>query len=95
MWKNRANTTKLKRKKVKNWCPKCIFSCESKLITMDNVNNKCCLTYEQALKNGFYKDLRWDLTTSLYRTSIDAKGKNVQYHIARQETKYNDYGKTQ
>ena len=66
----RSNCGKNKKKKMANHCPKCIFQCDSKLITTDNVDNKCCLTYEQALKNGFFKDLKFLNSTSIYNGEV-------------------------
>jgi hypothetical protein len=90
----RSNCSKNKKKKMTNHCSRCIFQCDSKLINTDNVENKCCLTYDQALKSGFFKDLSIKNTTSIYETGVyvdDCKiggyGDNVTLH----ENKYTKF----
>lgn len=70
VFKSRANCSKKKPEKIKNHCSRCIFECSSKLINSGNVDNKCCLTYEQALKSGFFKDMRLKVTTSIYENGV-------------------------
>jgi hypothetical protein len=89
LYKGRAMCGVNKKKKVKNHCPKCIFQCDWKLINTKNVNNKCCLTYEDALKNGFFKDLKFNNSTSIYNGEV-MFGWGRQ--IALNENKYNKQG---
>ncbi len=66
----RANCTKNKPKKMDKHCSRCIFECSSKLINSNNVGNKCCLTYDQAIKSGFFKDMKIKVTTSIYENGV-------------------------
>lgn len=99
-FRDRYKCGKLKKLKKEKYCSKCIFSCDDKLIRTTNVKNKCCLTYDQALKNGFFKDIKIYNTTSIYNNGVYIKqGKGHEKltgwnrHIVLQENKYNNYGK--
>lgn len=103
-FKDRYKCGKLKIQKKEKYCSKCIFSCDDKLIHTTNVRNKCCLTYAQALKNGFFKDIKIQNSTSIYNGEILIKTNSKSNHYERlmgwnskgivlQENKYNNYGK--
>ena len=79
----KCKTGKLKKEKIKNFCSKCVFSCESRLINTSNVNKKCCLPYEQAVKSGFFKDLTLLNSTSIYRQGGYLKNKCLPEKVAR------------
>lgn len=66
----RANCSKNKPEKMKKHCSRCIFECSSKLINSNNVGTKCCLTYDQALKSGFFKNMKVKVTTSIYENGV-------------------------
>ena len=98
-YKIKARAIKLKKAKLEKHCTRCIFSCEHKLIKSENVQNHCCLTYEQALKSEFFKDIKLINSTSMYRQGVrlpnvyNVSGYSNWYNegikkIALHETKY-------
>lgn len=76
-YKARATCSKVKPKKIKNHCSRCVFDCSSKLITSSNIGNKCCLTYDQAIKSGFFKDMKIKVTTSIYNNGVFVDGAKI------------------
>ena len=99
-FRDRYKCGKLKKSKLNKYCTKCIFACDTRLIKTTNVRNKCCLTYDRALKNGFFKDIKIHNTTSIYNGEVYIKS-GKQYNrlhrwdsdIILHENKYNDFGK--
>jgi len=67
LYRDKAKTSKRKKEKIEKYCSKCIFQCETRRINTINVTKKCCLTYEQAIKKGFFKKVKFLNSTSIYR----------------------------
>jgi hypothetical protein len=99
-FRDRYQCGKLKKTKLVKYCSKCIFQCENRMIKTSNVRNKCCLTYKQAVKNGFFKDIKIVHGTSIYRNGIMIKNgthydalQRWNSSIIGKENKYNNFGK--
>lgn len=91
-FKRRGQVSRKTTEKVEKYCGKCIFQCETQLMNSGNVDNKCCITYSQALKRGFFKQMKIHHGTSIYRDGVyfgDEKVNRWGNRIPLTENKWN------